>query len=142
MNKTLRTISLLTVAVLTSSAVKVWYENKARDDANDARDLAIYQAVKQINETSPRMADADTRIDSATYAAGTMTIFSTLPNVSKKDIDTLAFFRAGREQGVQRLCSGDMSKRLLRSGVSYEYVYRDASGARITDFKIGQNDCQ
>lgn len=142
MNKTLQTVVGVTIGVIVISATKVWYDNKDRQETRDARDFAIYQAVRQINQSSPKMIDELTRLDSATYAASKMTTFYTLPTLSKAEIDAGQFVKLGREGAIKKLCSDSASKPLLRSGLTYGYTYQDSGGATFAEFQVAWADCQ
>lgn len=141
MSKTIRLILILTVCVFTSSAVKVWFDDRARKQEKTARDDAIYLAVYEINRSTPKMIDDFTRLDSATYTPGRITTFYTLPSSKKSDIDAKILVSEGRAGAAAQLCSDSAARKLLQSGVTYGYFYRDSSGSRIAEFAVYATDC-
>lgn len=136
MNKYRRTLinSVAVVAVSIAAALS----------PASAKDLSaqLQQMATAVNAQLPKMMDKITRLDHLEAGPGnTLTYdFTLVPFAS--DAATAQKFAAAAPQYVTgRACSNPSVTRLLKMGVTMDYVYKGNDGKEITSFAIHASDC-
>ena len=98
-------------------------------------------AAAKISKGLPMMADAETRLDSATPSLDgqTLSYSYTLINWSADQLSA-ADLVAMKKQIVNQICS-NKDKTLLGKGFTLEFRYHSRDGVPIEEFRIGPDKC-
>lgn len=128
---------------ISSAIIKKNNENKARDSlkfdyvSNTHSELVL--ASNEINRTCPFLVDSNTRLDNtAVYEKTLIYNYTLLGNPGTYNEDEILEVIRPRAIENFRTNPGLEDMRLRR--VTFEYYYKDESGAHITTFKVGPTD--
>ena len=101
----------------------------------------LLETSKQINSQLPSMVDKETRLDTTMCAGKNMQYKYTMVNIAENELDKTAFNNEMRSMLVKNQCSNDNMIKMLKMGVSYNYMYQDKNGALIATVNISRADC-
>jgi hypothetical protein len=111
---------------------------------NTEQDLidGIEKAAKKLNKDTPRMIDADTRMDAATIGPGLrININYTLPKHAAGEIDAEQLIQHMRPTLENYACNKKNMKTMMQWGAIIAYSYHAKDQSLITNILIDRDDC-
>lgn len=101
----------------------------------------ILQTAKQINSQLPIMVDKETRLDTVMATGKQFHYKYTMVNVTEKEINKKDFLRYAKSHLIKNQCGNNDIKKMLKAGVSYNYVYQDKKGNLIGSVVMKKESC-
>ena len=122
---------------------QVQRQQRAQQQQQNQADAPLKNTVIQINAASPKMIDAYTRLDGASFVPGRLTYYYTIVSLSLRpgyEIDA-----AIKAKEISRLhdviCESTSLRPILSAGVAIEYAYRDRNGVGALNTLVSMKDC-
>lgn len=104
-------------------------------------DLAaeLQQAADAVNQQTPMMLDAETRLDKASTGNKQFKYHYSLINYTAAELDSEKFKAALRPTLIQTSCT--QLKPFFDRGVSVVYMYNDKNGKNVASLTLTGKDC-
>ena len=98
--------------------------------------------AEKINQKTPTMSDAETRVDRATAGPGRqLTYHHTMINLDRKNAN-LAIFNGEFTNGLRaKICANPGMKPIFANGVTLVYSYRSRDGQQIGAVSVEPKHC-
>lgn len=118
-------------------------KSQSSDRNNREKELEnkILQTAKQINSQLPIMVDKETRLDTVIATGKQFHYKYTMVSLTEKEINKKEFLSYAKSHLVKNHCGNDDIKKMLKVGVSYDYVYQDKKGNLIGSVIIKRDSC-
>lgn len=143
LSKTAKTVVSVCFGLTAAIAVKVYFENSAREEIQAARSNFIYSAAREINSRAPVMIDDQTRLDSAEALSNHKILVNyTLPETKVSEIDLKEFRSAVTPLATNKMCASFQGNILKNGGYIFSYKYRDKNGATVAIIDVRSDDCK
>lgn len=118
----------------------------AFNDYTQGRDAAIIDASllkvsNDLNARLPMMIDSETRLDGTMAANKVITYRHTLVNYSASSVSANDLTNNLRQKLINGVCTTDVTKALVKKGVSYSYAYYGNDGRQITTITVTPPMC-
>lgn len=145
LGKVAAVIGILVVLVFAKGIGKI-ISKSTIDNFNEGRlegaiEKTLLETSKQINAQLPMMVDEETRLDTTICAGNHMNYKYTLINLSDKDVDKKVFHNEVRKVLVKNQCGNANMVKMLKMGVSYDYMYQDRDGNIVAIVNVSKKDC-
>jgi len=110
--------------------------------ASNSMESQLLSAANEVTRTSPKMIDAETRLDGAVAGPGLVfTYLFTLPNVKASDVQPGTFDSLLAPDIKKSGCSTLQLKPFFENGVLVKYEYRGSDGQRIGAVALDRISC-
>jgi hypothetical protein len=143
--KILGIIGIIIVAAFASQIGKVVGNNAANSYSSSKQDSELegilLKTSKQINSQLPMMVDDETRLELTLVAGKNMSYKYTMINYKADEFSNNEFSKELRKLLIRNQCSTENTKKLLKYGIKYNYMYFDKDGVMITSENISKKDC-
>jgi hypothetical protein len=94
-------------------------------------------AAAEINKSTPKMLDSETRLDRAVASnSKTLELYHTLVNIDAQDIDPLSFEAAMRPEIEGQLRANPKIDAIRRTKIAFVYHYQGKDGGSIASIRI------
>ncbi len=101
----------------------------------------LTKAVKQINESSPKALDEETRLDGAATTANYIIYNNTLVNLTVEELDVNEVDKLLYDAIIAPLCSKEGLDSFKKLGVIMVYRYLDKNGKFVAELSKDMSSC-
>jgi hypothetical protein len=113
-----------------------------KQNNNETIESLLLETAYKLNEQTPMMVDAETRLDLITSIGKLMQYKYTMINSDKNNINSNQFQNEMRAMLTNNQCANKDILLFLNNGVSYQYTHFDKNGLLISVIKISIDNCK
>ncbi|QBF27181.1 hypothetical protein EXN22_16325 [Pseudomonas tructae] len=133
-------VTILVIAGLASAIGKEIGAQLGKPSNDELLRSATAQAIKQINDQTPKKVDELTTMLRAELGGShEMTTFFELANYDSWGAS--ADLTAGKSAVVKSLCENPRTVKTMRMGAKFGYVYLKEDGTEVYRFRVSKDDC-
>lgn len=127
--------------VMGKNIAKSLYHHYEQSNQTGELEQMLRETAKNINQQLPIMVDSETRLDTVLVQSKQMYYKYSLVKSSKDQIEKKEFDNAMKNVLSRNHCDNQETRKLLKLGIEYFYIYFDKNGALVSTINISQRDC-